>query len=203
MDETLTPSRYKLTLRNVGAPEKKRIQVVTARSEKEAASKGKLLSGWEVIEITQETSAKSTLLSFFERKSKDERVSNTEVVRFCKGLAIMLRAGIPTVEGIKFYAANLPNQQIAGIFRGISADIESGEAPGLAFSKTGKFSVLFVGLVTAGVTSGTLESALESIAHQMTILSTFKKRLKRIIITPSGILIFLLALFIAAHEITS
>lgn len=113
----------------------------------------------------------------------------------------MIRSGIGIVEGIRFYAENLGDRNMARILVGVAEEIKNGTDPDRAFADTGKFSDLFIGMVKAGVESGGLADALDSISHQMRMMSSFATRMKRMLTTPCVILVVLVAMFIAAQLI--
>lgn len=198
--ESATLIRYKLSLRNIASPGKQKTMTVEAASEDAAFSIGNLEKGWEVTGASSMGAVKDKgRFTLFAKK--DNKFPEKDLIRFCRGMATMLRAGISTVDSLNFYAATLQQKNLQVVLRAVSHDIEVGEQPDVAFSKTGKFSNIFTGLVKAGVTSGNLGGALESIAHQMLILSSFRSKLKRIVTVPVAVLIFLVLLFIAAQNI--
>jgi len=192
--------KYRLTLRNLVSPDKTRVKTVEAAAENAAYAIGDAEKGWEVTGVSDMGPATSAFsLTLFQKKTNS--FPDKDLIRFCKGMATMLKAGISTVDSLNFYAGNLPQKHLQAVLRKISHEIEMGEHPDVAFARTGMFSNVFVGLVKAGVASGDLGGALDSIAHQMSVLATFRSKLKRIITVPICVLIFLLLLFMAAQNI--
>ena len=195
-------NRYRVVLRNIAMPNKQKSAAVVAPTENMAYSiANSKFSGWEAIGASSMGVATSAFsLTLFDKKGQ-ARFPDKELIRFCRGLAIMLNAGISTVDSLNFYATSMPQKDLADVIRKIAHEIEIGEAPDVAFAKTGRFNNTFTGLIKAGVTSGNIPGALQSVAHQMSIMATFRTKLKRIITVPIAVLSFLVLLFIAAQNI--
>jgi len=151
--------KYRLTLRNLVSPDKTRVKTVEAAAENAAYAIGDAEKGWEVTGVSDMGPATSAFsLTLFQKKTNS--FPDKDLIRFCKGMATMLKAGISTVDSLNFYAGNLPQKHLQAVLRKISHEIEMGEHPDVAFARTGMFSNVFVGLVKAGVASGDLGGAL-------------------------------------------
>ena len=195
----ISSRRFRITMRNIDNPEKHRSKTIEAVDEDSAYSLADTERGWEISGVSDmgPSKAAGSGFSFFRRNTN--KFPTKDLIRFCRGMSTMLNAGISTVDSLNFYSNNLPQKHLQLVLRKISYEIEMGEQPDVAFAKTGLFSNVFIGLIKAGVSSGDLGGALNSIAHQMYILTSFRSRLKRIMTVPLAVLVFLALIFIAAQ----
>lgn len=192
---------FKVTLRSESSSKTKTVSIAAATAD-DAFNEASLMQGWlvqDVVAVTQ--NIKQAGILGISTSSVQKKISPKELIRFCEGLSTMLTAGISTVDAIRFYANALPDAGKKNLFLNIAADIERGEAPDVAFAKTGVFTDIFTGLIKAGVSSGELANALASVAHQTRIIVEFSSRLRRILITPIAVLVILTGIFIAAQII--
>jgi len=133
------------------------------------------------------------------KDAKTTKFAKRDLVRFCRGMASMLKAGISTVDALQFYAANLPTKSLQVVIQQAIRWLQEGMQPHEAFRKTGSFDPMFVGIVKAGNAAGNLESALASYATQLEVQSNFVARLRRLMITPVIVMVILIFLFIASQ----
>lgn len=95
------------------------------------------------------------------------RVSAKDRVIFTRQLATMLNAGLPLAQSLATVEEQTNSRALKQIVGSIVSDVNGGSALSKAFSKYPKvFNQVYVALVAAGETSGTLDKALERLADQ-------------------------------------
>lgn len=133
---------------------------VQAESDKEAA---KLLMAQNIVplKITVDSDKKGLLAAF------NSRISTKEKVIFTRQLATLINAGLPLVQSLSTVEEQTQNKTLKNITGQIIGDVNGGSSLAEAFGKYPKaFNQIFVALVKAGETSGTLDKSLERLADQ-------------------------------------
>lgn len=95
------------------------------------------------------------------------RVSAKDKVVFSRQLATLINAGLPLAQSLRSVTKQTKNKALQSVLTKVITDIEAGKS----FSSSLEayptiFDKVFVSLVAAGETSGTLDAALERIANQ-------------------------------------
>ncbi len=194
--------KYKVVLRNLNNPMKTKIVTVTGEDTTQAMTNAEK-DGWLAAGATELGNVSSAFSFSVGKKAKDSKFSNAELVKFCKGMSVMLKAGISIVDALEFYASNLPSKGLKKVLLDIQDSLKSGDPPQVAFGKTKAFNALFVGLVAAGTAAGDLSGALQSLAHQLELQQNLRSKLKKIIILPTAVITLLLMIFLAAQLIVT
>jgi type IV pilus assembly protein PilC len=150
---------YKYVARNTATGEKIRSEV-QADNKKNASILIQSL-GYVPIEIKEEDATKSPISRFLTRvKTKDKIV-------FSNQLSALLNAGLPLVQSLRSVQEQTKNKHLKAITGQIISDIESGKPLSEALAKHPEvFSTIYVSLVSAGETSGTLDKSLERLSAQ-------------------------------------
>ncbi|MCB1063129.1 MAG: type II secretion system F family protein [Verrucomicrobiae bacterium] len=136
------------------------------------------------------------LLAQRRRKSK---FPQKELIKFCRGMASMLKAQINTSDAIKYYAQGHPSAEIRKTLMEVKSLVDSGAPTYVAFAKTNKFDDKFISLVRAGSDSGQIHKAFESISLRLKKEAEFKAKMRKATILPSLIICALIGLFIIAQ----
>lgn len=133
---------------------------IQAETEHAAA---KLLSsqGLSPLTIELKGGGKGGLSSFRNRiKSKDK-------ILFSRQLATLINAGLPLVQSLRSVDKQTQSKPLQVIINQIISDVEGGSAFSAALSRHPTvFSRVYISLIAAGETSGTLDAALNRIALQ-------------------------------------
>ncbi len=96
-----------------------------------------------------------------------KRISTKDKILFSRQLATLINAGLPLVQSLRSVAQQTTSKPMRVVINQVISDIEAGTAFSLALSKHPKvFNRVFVSLVAAGETSGTLDTGLERLADQ-------------------------------------
>jgi type IV pilus assembly protein PilC len=202
LDRILIVKKYKVVLRNLNNPLKTKIVTVVGEDTAQAMSAAEK-EDWLAAGATEIGEAKSAFSFSVGSKIRDSKFSNPELVKFCKGLSVMLKAGISIVDALEFYSNSLPSKGLKKVLLDIQDSLKAGDPPQVAFGKTKAFDALFVGLVAAGAAAGDLSAALENMAHQMELQQTLKTKLRKIIILPTTVITLLAGIFLAAQLIVT
>lgn len=160
------------------------------KSEMEAQNEraaGKLLieKGLTPIEIKLKADKKN-LLDF------KNRISTKQKVIFSRQLATLVNAGLPLVQSLQNVMGQTTNKNFKDVIVKIISDVESGSTLADAFSKYPKlFDNVYVSLVAAGETSGTLDAALERLANRQEKDAEIVGKVRGALIYPMVVLLVL------------
>ncbi len=122
-----------------------------------------------------------------------------ELIKFCRGMASMLKAKINTSDAIGYYAEGHPNRTVKSILMGVKKELDVGVPVYSAFKKTGKFDDKFVSLIRAGSDTGHLNNAFESIGKRLKKEKEFKAKMRKATLLPVIIIFVLVLMFIVAQ----
>jgi len=134
---------------------------VQAESEQSAA---KLIrgEGYAPLDIKLKEVGANNPLAFI-----NNRVKTKDRILFARQLSTLINAGLPLVQSLRSVSDQTTSKPFQVIQGKIIADIEAGGTLGDSLAKHPKvFNQVFVSLIAAGETSGTLDKALERIAFQ-------------------------------------
>lgn len=150
---------YKYTARDP-ATGKKVTAEVQAESEK-AASKLIQSQGFAPIEIKPLGAGSNGFSKLFNKvKAKDR-------ILFSRQLATLINAGLPLVQSLRNVGEQTTSKPFKIIIDNVISDVEAGNAFSVALAKhPATFNQIYVSLIAAGETSGTLDKALERLAIQ-------------------------------------
>jgi type IV pilus assembly protein PilC len=133
---------------------------VQADSESSAA---KLIRGEGLVplEITLSQDTKSPLASL------RNRVSSKDKVLFSRQLSTLINAGLPLVQALRSVTAQTTSKPLKAVVSNLISDVEAGSTLSNAMSHYPKvFNQVYISLIAAGETSGTLDESLERLANQ-------------------------------------
>ncbi len=107
-----------------------------------------------------------------------QRISAQDKVDFTKNLSIMLKSGISINVALSELAEQSSSPHFAKIIYSICSSVENGMALSKAFEKESKtFGSIFVSLIRAGESSGTLQSNLQFLADWLTRSTDLKREI--------------------------
>ncbi|ULH15349.1 type II secretion system F family protein [Deinococcus sp. KNUC1210] len=88
-----------------------------------------------------------------------------QVALFSKQMATLINAGVPLVQSLAIMQRQIENRAFQNVLKAVRADVESGTPFSEAIAKHRKvFNRLYINLIRAGETSGTLDSIMERIS---------------------------------------
>lgn len=151
---------FEYTARDSKTGEKIKAEV-QAQSE-QAATNLIGAEGLSLLDIKLKDSSGGGLLSRFKNKVKSK-----DKILFARQLSTLINAGLPLVQSLRSVLEQTESKPLQAVISNVIADVESGGSLSDSFSKHPRvFNNIFVSLVAAGETSGTLDKALERIAFQ-------------------------------------
>lgn len=120
------------------------------------------------------------------------KLSHSETAHLCRGLSLLLHAGIRLSEGVFLLA-----EEETGAFRELLLDIgkrmDGGEPLSAAMEETGAFAVHATGMVRIGEETGRMEQTLDSLAEYYEERCRTVYRIKNAVTYPGMILLLMLA----------
>jgi type IV pilus assembly protein PilC len=134
---------------------------VQADSEQAAA---KLIknAGLSPLEITAKDSTSNNPVSKYLK-----RVKPKERILFARQLSTLINAGLPLIQSLRSVLSQTQSKPFKVVISRIITDVEAGTTLANALAKhPDVFNQVFISLIAAGETSGTLDKALERIAFQ-------------------------------------
>lgn len=150
---------YQYTARNPATGQQVKA-IVEADSEAAAA---KLISGQGLVPIEIKVGAvDSSLLGKF-----NNRVSAKDRVLFSRQLSTLINAGLPLLQALRSVNSQTVSKPLKVILSQIIGAVEGGSTLSAAMAKHPRvFNQVFISLIAAGETSGTLDAALDRLAIQ-------------------------------------
>ncbi|MBI4550601.1 MAG: type II secretion system F family protein [Candidatus Omnitrophica bacterium] len=114
-----------------------------------------------------------------------KRIKLDDLLVFSRQMATMVDAGIPLVQTLDILSEQTENPSFRKIIQTIKGDVESGKnfSDGLETHRR-VFSPLFISMVRAGETSGTLDEILDRLATYLEKMSNLQKKIKSAMIYP-------------------
>jgi len=95
------------------------------------------------------------------------RVKTKDKVLFSRQLATLINAGLPLVQSLRSVAGQATNKRLKVVIDQVITDVEAGSSLSASLARhPSVFNEVYVNLIAAGETSGTLDKALERLATQ-------------------------------------
>ena len=129
------------------------------------------------------------------------RVSTMDVAVATRQLAVLLRSGIPLVEGLSALIDQLDQPDLKAAFTDARNQVNEGSSFADALKSHPKiFPILYVNMVAAGEASGTLEGVLARLAEFMDNQARLKSRVQGALAYPAvmGIVVVLIVFIMMA-----
>ena len=156
--------------------------VVQADSENAAA---KLLTAQGFVPLKIELQDDKT--NFFARFSG--RITTKDKVVFTRQLATLIGAGLPLAQSLRTVQEQTTNKRMQEIVQEIISDVEGGKSLSDSFAKHPEaFNKVYVALVSAGETSGTMDDSLKRLAAQQEKEAAMMSKIRGAMMYPSIVL---------------
>lgn len=151
---------YQYTARNPGTGQQVR---ATVEADSEAAA-AKLISGQGLVPIDIKLEGAG---GFSVLKGFGNRVKAKDRVLFSRQLSTLINAGLPLLQALRSVNSQTVSKPLKVVLNQIIGDVEGGSTLSGAMGKHPRvFNQVYVSLIAAGETSGTLDQALERLAIQ-------------------------------------
>ena len=110
---------------------------------------------------------------------------------FARQLATMIEAGVSVVAALVTLEEQTDDQYLRTVIADVRSDVESGVIFSRALARHPKvFNRLFVSMIEAGESSGTLDTVLDRVANQIEKETQLKRRVKGAMVYPAVVLTF-------------
>ena len=160
--------------------------VVQADSENAAA---KLLTSQGFVPLKIELQDDKT--SFFAKFSG--RITTKDRVVFTRQLATLIGAGLPLAQSLRTVQEQTTNKRMQEIVQEIISDVEGGKSLSDSFAKHPEaFNKVYVALVSAGETSGTMDDSLKRLAAQQEKEAAMMSKIRGAMMYPSIVLVVII-----------
>lgn len=167
----------------------------TVQADSEATAYKLLLDQGFTPTKIEEQGKSNSLFAFLKN-----RVGAKDKVVFSRQLATLIGAGLPLAQALNTVVDQTENPKMKSVAQDILVSIESGKSLGESFAKHPEiFDRVYIALVEAGETSGTLDKALERLATQQEKDAEMMSKIKGAMIYPAivlfvifGVMIFML-----------
>lgn len=153
-----------LTFRYIARDSKtgEKVKAEVQADSKEAAAKLIKQEGLAPIDIVLKDAAGDNIFS-----KLTNRVKAKDRILFARQLATLINAGLPLVQSLRSVLDQTQSKPLKVIISQVISDVEAGSTLSDALGRHPKvFNQVFVNLIAAGETSGTLDAALTRIALQ-------------------------------------
>jgi type IV pilus assembly protein PilC len=163
---------------------------VQAQSEAEAA---KLLMAQNIVPLEiKPVAARSGLLSAF-----GSRISSKDRVIFTRQLATMINAGLPLAQSLSTVEDQTNSKALKRVIGEVVGNVNGGASLADSFAKNPKvFNQVYVALVKAGESSGTLDKSLERLANQQEHDADMLSKIRGAMIYPAIVLAVIIAVVV-------
>ncbi len=142
-----------------------------------------------------------------EIKNKEERgfkglalgsgVSTNDRVVFTRQLATLINAGLPLTQSLHTAQGQMSNKTLQKIIGEITTAVEGGSTLSAAFGAHPKvFNQIYISLVAAGETSGTLDKTMDRIADQQEKDAAIVSRIRSALLYPVIVLVVILGVLV-------
>lgn len=160
--------------------------VVQADSENAAA---KLLTAQGFVPLKIELQDDKT--NFFAKFSG--RITTKDKVVFTRQLATLIGAGLPLAQSLRTVQEQTTNKRMQEIVQEIISDVEGGKSLSDSFAKHPEaFNKVYVALVSAGETSGTMDDSLKRLAAQQEKEAAMMSKIRGAMMYPSIVLVVII-----------
>lgn len=139
----------------------KRIKATVQAESERAAAKVLMEQGFIPINITEQSQGRGLISRLTNRITTKDRVI------FTRQLSTLINSGLPLTQSLHTVVDQTQNKRLQSIAQDILTSVEAGNSLADAFGKHPEvFNQVYLSLIAAGETSGTLDKAMERIAAQ-------------------------------------
>lgn len=121
------------------------------------------------------------------------RISAKEKVIFARQLSTLVAAGLPILQSLRMVASQTTNKPFQSAINQIADEVEGGAPLSKSLAKHDDiFSLVFIGVVSAGEASGTLDTSLQRLAEQQEKDADIVSKVRGAAVYPAIVLIVML-----------
>lgn len=169
----------------------KKVSSEVQATNKRAAAHALAERGLIPLEITEESAKTTGVFGVL------HRIPTKEKVIFSRQLSTLINAGLPIIQALQNVREQTTNKPLQLIIAHIISDVEAGSNLADALAKHPKvFNRVYISLVAAGETSGTLDKSLERLANQQEKDADIIGKVRGAMIYPLIVILVLIAVVI-------
>jgi len=184
-------------------PEGKPVNGLVEAESESAAAKLLIAQGLAPLDIKLKEESRNIFAKI------SNRVSTKDKIIFTRQLATLINAGLPLTQSLRTVAEQTSSKQLALIVQQVVSSVEGGITLSESLSRHPKvFNEVYVALVAAGESSGTLDQALERIATQQEKDAEMISKIRGALVYPiivliviGGVVVFLLTTVVPQIEL--
>ncbi|MCR5273240.1 MAG: type II secretion system F family protein [Lachnospiraceae bacterium] len=120
-------------------------------------------------------------------------LTSDEITEFCEQIALVIKAGISTYEGVSILADHSPSE-LSDIFKLICERLDCGDSFSEALTETGAFPDYMLHMVNLGEQTGTLEHVMDSLSNYYRREANIKSSIKHAVTYPLVMTILMLVI---------
>lgn len=125
------------------------------------------------------------------------RVSPKDRVVFTRQLATLINAGLPLAQSLRTVQSQNSSPALRDIISNVVSSVEGGATLSASFAQHPKvFNQIYVSLVAAGETSGSLDTTLERLANQQEKDAAILSKIRGALVYPAIVLVVIVAVII-------
>lgn len=122
------------------------------------------------------------------------RVKAKDRVLFSRQLSTLINAGLPLIQALRSVTSQTTNNSLKTILTQVISDVEGGSALAKSMTKYPRvFNQVYISLITAGESSGTLDKALERLAIQQEKEADLNAKIRGAMVYPLIVLVVMVA----------
>jgi MSHA biogenesis protein MshG len=152
-----------------------------------------LRSGLTPVEVkAQETQAGAE--QFMARLFEDQRVSDTDLMLFCRQMASLLKAGVPILRALGSLAESSGHKPFQAVLQDVREGLVSGRELSHCLNRHPQvFQPFFVNMVRVGETTGRLDDVFMRLFQHLEFEKEMRERVKSALRYPSFVILALVA----------
>jgi type IV pilus assembly protein PilC len=176
---------YQYTARN---PQTGKVVKASVQADSEAAA-AKLISGQGLVPTDIKLGQSEGLFSKLSNKVKAK-----DRVLFSRQLSTLINAGLPLLQALRSVNQQTTSKPLQVVISGIIGDVEGGTTLANAMGKyPSVFNQVYLSLIAAGESSGTLDQALDRLAIQQEKDADINSKIRGAMIYPAVVLLVMVA----------
>jgi type IV pilus assembly protein PilC len=122
--------------------------------------------------------------------ARKKPIKPADIAIFTRQMATMMKAGVPLVQSFDIVADGLENPTMRNLVTTIKNDVAGGSGLAVSLAKHPRyFDDLFCSLVSAGESSGRLETMLDRVATYKEKTEALKRKIKKALTYPSAVIV--------------
>lgn len=160
------------------------------QAETEAAA-AKLLQdkGWAPIEIKPLGAGGNAFIGKI-----TNRIRTKEKIIFSRQMSTLINAGLPLVQSLRNVNSQTQSKPLKVVINQLISDVEGGKSLSDAMSKHPRvFNEIYISLIAAGESSGTLDQALERLANQQEKEAEIMSKVRGAMAYPAIVILVMMA----------